>query len=515
MGKKTENLKASNAGEMVINLFGPGMTALHKAGLAGLWMTLKTLEKNNVQLNSGSWALTNTSVTLKWSGDPKTFFSSLFNESFKIDKNGLFHFPALGDPLNHSQHAVTLQEAILGTFLQHGLTRKSDPSQGPSGNLSIQRDNSTEIINYHKVNSYAHQKADNFKSDGENSIVGWLYPGGVVRHTGHSNTALEEPPERALALRFAPIGAIYFEVRARGGGVRPRYAIVLPEITDLGQYKLARETFLNYGTEKMFAAGSTDAAFRVLAELQANNLLQNISSTLCRVFSFGIIPWSKQQKTRVEVITVRADSQDVLKTYRLCQQFFRAEYRANKKYWDVPQMPELVAANLCAGKKWWEGFSDFVADVDRRKHVLYQEKGGLANMVENLQALPNGAERTFVMACHEAWRRRMGKLGEKARREGSSFEAQVGREFEKLRVSLSRCKNASALRETVTDFWARAGGGIKDLQEGWRDILPLLEERNWKKTRDLALLALASYKPQSKEEQDAFEKSESEEEEVS
>ena len=99
----------------------------------------------------------------------------------------------------------------------------------------------------------------------------------------------------------------------------------------------------------------------------------------------------------------------------------------------------------------------------------------------------------------------MGQIGEKARREGSSFPAQVNREFVRTRVAFSRCKNCAALRQAITEFWARAGGSIKPLQEGWGEVLILLDERNWQKARDLALLALASYRPATKEEADAME----------
>jgi CRISPR-associated protein Cas8a1/Csx13 len=101
----------------------------------------------------------------------------------------------------------------------------------------------------------------------------------------------------------------------------------------------------------------------------------------------------------------------------------------------------------------------------------------------------------------------MAQIGEKARRERSSFQDQVNREFTRLRVAFSRSKNAASLREVVTDFWAR-GGPTKPLQTGWRDVLGLLDEKNWRKAKDLALLALASYRPETKDEAEALETSE-------
>jgi CRISPR-associated protein Cas8a1/Csx13 len=111
-------------------------------------------------------------------------------------------------------------------------------------------------------------------------------------------------------------------------------------------------------------------------------------------------------------------------------------------------------------------------------------------------------ERRLVGACHEAWRRRLGELGERARRERLSFRDLAQREHERVRISFARCKNASMLRQTLTDFWARAGN-LRDLQEGWSDVLPFLQVR-WQDGRDLALLALASYRPATNEEESAL-----------
>lgn len=281
MGKKVKRSRPveSAGGEITINLFGPGMTALHKVGLGGLWMTLEALERESggqpgLPGIDGSWERTDTSVTLRWDGEAEVFFKALFERSFKIDKNGLIWFPALGDPMNNPHHAVILQEAMLGTFLQHGRTRKSDKAAEPKGSLMVTFDDTPLVIRFHKVTFYAHQKSDYSPQD-INPLAGWHFPGGAVRHTGlgQKSTALEEPPERALALRFCPVGAIYFEIRSRTGGIRPRYAIVLPEIHNLDTYSKARECFLRFGVQRLYASGTAEAGLRVLAELRAAHLV--------------------------------------------------------------------------------------------------------------------------------------------------------------------------------------------------------------------------------------------------
>ena len=124
-------------------------------------------------------------------------------------------------------------------------------------------------------------------------------------------------------------------------------------------------------------------------------------------------------------------------------------------------------------------------------------------MIENKETFPDGPERIFVLACHEAWRRRLGQIWDKVNHNQNLYNAQVDSEFTHARMAFSRCKNATSFREAVTDFWARSGGHLKSLQEGWHDVLTLLDETNWRKGRDLALLALVSYKPLTKEKTEA------------
>jgi CRISPR-associated protein Cas8a1/Csx13 len=503
------------ASGLTLNLFGPGMTALHKVGLAGLWMTLETFEKDPTVMGrlkkaGGSWERTETSVILNWTKEPKDFFESLFKESFKIDKKGFFWFPALGQPMSHPQHAVVLQEAILGTLLQHGQTRSADKSTDPKGYIPPEDDEALPVLKFHRVTWYAHQDA-RYSASQFNSLAGWAFPGGAVRHVGlgQNSTALEENPAGALALRYLPIGGIYFQIHRRGSGTRPRYSLVVIEVSNLKKYAEARKCFLHYGVKQLYAAGTSDAGMRVLAELQSAGLLQDVESRSCRVISFGTVPWSLQQKTRVEVFNVNAVSERDLRTFSTCRQLLFPKViklkpdkdqgdtiglRKDRTFWDIPQMPDLVSKNLSEGCRWWENFANFVADKITRDHVFKYERGGLKKMVQDKEMLPEGSERAFVLACQEALRRHMGR---KFARPGG---ADWGTEFEKVRVAIARCKNLASFRETITDFWSRGGllhkgkdTLLKTDALWWQEVLTLLNEKDWRKAKDLALLALASY----------------------
>jgi len=232
----------------------------------------------------------------------------------------------------------------------------------------------------------------------------------------------------------------------------------------------------------------------------------------CRVITYGTVPWSKQQRTRVSVLDIdrlapiAVRQFDVIRRALPVRRVERkasgtlavADSEATAEFWhDVPQVPELAAENLIAARPWWHGFAHFVSDRDRRDHVFRWEQEGLHKMVNDPQTMPEGPEHTFIRACHEAWRRRLGQLRDRAsgRATGQAldFQALASREYDKARVELSRCKTAAEFRRTITDFWAR-GGSQEELRQRWPAVLPyLVDDTKWALGRDLALLALASY----------------------
>lgn len=493
---------------LCVDLFAPGMTALHRVGLAGLAMTLQALEVDGAASSlrdTGDWQVDERGVTLKWTGDGKGFFDALIAASFRLTDSGLIWLPALGHPLEYPGHAVVLHNAVLGTFLQHTSTRGACKQKRP---FSVEVDEHIYTQTFLPLTWYKHQRV-NFDPSRPMPVAGWLHPGGTVRHVWASaQTSLSEEPSRALALLYAPVGAVYFQVHRSAVGIRPQCCVVLPAVADLRHYAEVRQCFLRQGVAQLQVSGAAEAAVRVLAELEARNLLRALGARSCSVMAFGTAPWSKQQKTRVQCFTVAAATRHSLRIYRAAAQALGprlvpskpdAETGEVRRWWAVPQVPDLVAQNAIEGAPWWKGFADLWdrmrqgAKPDQREWVLQSEKEGLKLMIGNT-ALLDGPEARLVGACQEAWRRRLGALSERATRQGLNFSDLAKREYERVRISFARCKSAAMLRQTLTDFWSRAGS-LPDLQEGWLEILPMLANR-WQETRDLALLALASYKGQ-------------------
>lgn len=556
----TRRRTAQTGGSLRISLFDPGMTAFHRVGLAGLWLTLHAVERDHPglkqELNAlgGAWTLSPHAVELTWSGDGKALFERLVKESFRLTPDGRFWFLGLGHPDTHQDLGTTLQAAMLDTFLQHGQTRSADPPKEPKGSLVLDVDDQAHTFRYRRVSAYAHQRAAReFRLERPNPIVGWLLPGGVVRHVAFSSaTELVEEPGPWLSLLYAPVGAIYFRVSERTRGIRPQFCLVVPELDNLEAYERARRLFLTTPVRNLVVAGAADAGLRVLAELEAADLLSTMTVARCHVIAFGIAPWSKQQRTRMDRFVVERADPGQLHLYRVAVQLLPPLLRRphaggsadategsgsagsgqrrgggrrrtdvavgasgmeeteeevqSGALWEISPVLDLMARNLADGQPWWRNITGVIRTPDawkqwrsyeltlarRQPRATRTSPKGVAAVVVQPNAFADPAQAAIVQACQEAWRRRLGALSARAKERGERFQDLAERERERLRIAFAHCKNADSLRAALVDFWSRAGP-IPTLQERWRDLLPYLGPERWQLTRDLALLALVSY----------------------
>jgi len=523
-------------GTLRISLYDPGMTLLHHVGLAGLWMTLEALEREYPEQTAamrnlgGFWQRERTAVKLWWDGDGKAFFNRLFTVSFRLTPDGRIWLPGIGHPDQSGDLGVTLQNALLNTYLQHGRHRCADSPNQPTGTLTLTIDETQVPVRYRKVAWYQHQRAANdFALDRPIRVKGWLFPGGAVRHSSYEDaTALTEPPERWLALLYAPVATFYFSVRRAGLAVRPSFCLVLTELDDLPTLATLRRALVPNPVKELVVSGGADAALRVLSAIEARHLQEHLRAARCQVITFGKVGWVQAQQIRIDVFDAEAVPADARRQYALLHQALPAilrpkavgrqqnsrrslrsenttsddaESEVTERYIVSPVL-DLAARNLVNGRSWWMGFARLLSDQLLRQQLkthlggLYQQQrqeGGLAAVVRNASAFTDPGAKAIVEACHEAWRRRLGQLSKEAKRGRFEFGTLVERERERWRVALASCRNLAALRATLMDFWSRAGAPIPVLQQHWQEILPYLTEARWQEARDLALLALVSY----------------------
>lgn len=535
--------------KMTLRLNAPGMTSLHKAGLAGLYMTLRTLEKqhtrwrreqaskdeNKAIIDGLKWMLTPKHVELEWDNAKlKDAFTELVNKSFWIDKEGFIRLAGLeSDKEPSPAHKHHLYTALLNSFLQFGPHRPTNTKRTLTYEVDDRR---FWIKEFAPIKDFRHRHAvaDFIEEDKEGQArfksaveaAGWLYPGGGQRHVAHNNTKLNEDAEQALALLFAPVGVVYFMLRSRSKGRKARLALLIPEISDLELYAEMREDLATQSVRELTASGASDAALRLLTMTEskrAGNQFAEMSVTpfLCRVVTFGIVSWNEKQKSRTSSYTVVSGEIKGLENYNRAMAIFpnrwqrSAEERNRKDEVVKPESyflttysaREFIADNIAHGNIWYHDLAGYMNAEEARKALTFEKKE-MAKMVKEAvfdTDKDTGSERLFVQICHESWRRRMGKLGDRARRENTNFNALVNKESERLRTSLARSKNADTLRETVVDFWARSGTNQHLQGDGLTKLLPMFDEKNWRKTRDLTLLALISYQPATPDEAAALE----------
>lgn len=520
-------------GRLTCELHRPGMTALHRVGLAGLYMTLDAFNrdedaKDELQAAGLEWRLEDRRVELEFNGEtPQAALSKLMESSFQLD-DGFFKLPGLERGMPPTlEHKLMLYQAMTGTFLQHGKTRTTDKSAKRTRLFEI--DNQTIRINdFAPITGYKHQTlAKDFLGKRNPwadhiQVSGPLYPGGAQRHTasGFTSTSLEEPPELAICLPFAVVGSVFFHISSRRIGGKARTALVLPAITSLRDYSKLRRTLAAKGVLALTAASPTDAALQLAVMTQGQELSEKLSGPI-RIMAFGTVPWSKQQKSRTAAYAVNPAQLPGMANYDLASRIFKNHWQVIPAKTDrkgnvkEPEHAfvrpftarEIIADNVANRRQWYAGFTEYMTNKETRISLQFERKE-LFEMTQKAEYdHPN--ERIFIQTCHEAWRRRLGRLGARAKEEGKSeqgrkmlFRRFAGNEYEKLRVALARCKNTETLRAVITDFWARAGS-LPSLHEDWSSVLPLLDS-DWRKARDLALLALASYQPSNADEDKAL-----------
>lgn len=483
---------------LTLGLFDPGMTSLHRVGLAGLYMTLRNLEAKKYS-ELGSWELESTRVHLHWKENPKALFEPLLKEAFGLSSEGAIQFAAhRAHPMGQAKRLL-VSSAVLDSFF--GL-RGQTCKLGSEEAIAISFDDKQVTYKSRPVKSYQHQQVSQlFSTDGEFkahvNLAGWALPGGGVRHVAFSaDTTLVATPGRFLLLLFSPAAALFFLInrRSNDGKFQRSVAIVLPQITDLEKYAKSFSHYLDAPAKRLYASGLGDAGLLGLASLNlfsSDGMAEELSVDSCAVISFSTVSFAKKQKRRTAVAQLRRVDRGKLRQFDMALRLLenRVINKPDGGYW-VATSPSrgLIAENIATGRPWFSDFWKLMCSGKLAKNLSFERKG-LSEMVDKA-SWPKEEDKLFVEAVHNALRNRYGALSgrAKARNEAPQFK----REFERIRTSLMRTKNRETLRAEIADLFAR-GGVNKVLQSNWDKVLGLFAGDDWQRARDLALLGLASY----------------------
>lgn len=481
-----------------LNLSDPGMTLLHRVGMAGLWMTLKQLEQlystPAERLGNLTWSLTPRSISLNWEGQDFSALDWLLKRSFQITQEGLISLTGLNFPELDIQTKIIIHLGITRTFLQHYQCFKSAGKE--SKLLTV--DGIKLVVEYKKAANYAHQHFAKYMCDKDGQllhepigIAGWLYPGAVVRHYAFKEqTKFEEKAEHTLALLFAPVACQYFILRSYTQAKKMQYALVVPEISDLEVYTARFWELGNLGYKHFHVSSLGDAGLRFLTYETTRELVKHNQAQRCQVISFGKVIWSKQQKTRTEIAVVEATEEVNFCYQRVASCFPESRVVEHKdgNFITTSMSRGIIADNLAKSLPWWSNFYIKTKNNNLFKQVFYENQG-IYNMIQNCEWNLD-AQKLFVKACHEALRRIYAKIYDKTKEDEY---AQIERENIRILSQLGRCTNAGNFREFISKLWGRAGH-LSILEEHWEELLSITTGMgDWKIARDLTFIAIASY----------------------
>lgn len=486
-----------------LTLNAPDLTTMHRAGMGGLWMTLKQLEHQFPTPASRpanlSWSLTDSSIALDWQGQDFEVLDWLLRQSFQINEKGLITLTGLAPASRILSHQIHFHQAIMTTFLRHNKFYKV----GKEASESVTIRNSKVIVKYKKIEWYVHQSFAQHLCDEIGQlyqeyiqIVSWLYPGATVRHARlEKYNKLEEKPEYALVLLFIPVICQYFILHSnsiKSDIQQPtKYIVVLPEVTNLEisaqrALSLCSLDYLNF-----HVASLGEAALEYYSLDQADSHFREV----CQVLVYEKINKNSKQRSLTEVKDVNVNVENI-STYQIARQEFqknRTFFGSTNFIFKVNYIRGIVADNLANCVLWWSNFWEI---LDRQyglkelaKELAYNRRG-LKAMIEQSEEMES--YKAFIQAFHEALRKIYAKIYSRTK-EGEV--PRIEREYERIRGEISRCYNDQSFRDFMSEFLARAGLNSA-LHTQWKEILPLIMESvSWQKGRNLALLALASYEP--------------------
>ncbi len=518
---------------LTCDLFAPGMTPLHRAGLGGLVSTLRWIDKRppNRDRLLGQWTIDERSVTLSWEeAGAKLFFDRLFSLAFQIQE-GMIYLPGqygeLAPPL---EVRAALHDGLLLSFYAHGPTSRGSETTIEN---TYEVDNKPVSYRYLPLSWYKHQNTEGYGKGKDGStlavdsliepigLTSALFPGAIQRHAAHSTSQVAQSAELVLPLLFAPVGTI--ALRAGGRKVndrgsrkfKPGAALLIPDLNTLSEVEYFFSTVIPRNARDCQIANVADAALQVELRLRSRNLLDPETLSALRCVWCCPTDWNSRLQPPSAVIEVMTDATDIaLNQFEIAMAALVPPLpRQNKKgeyFWPKSYARPLIAENLASGRPWYAGFTRLMTAQDEStknprpiRDALKFERGGLRTMTKEIQWDYPGEE-VIVRAVHEAMRCRYGRIAAENTQNQGAMKNRMTREYERQRLAFVGAKTADALRHALADLWSRAGSnGV--LREAWPQVLPLLSSEKWQLTRDLALIALASYQGKEQENVDLTE----------
>lgn len=471
--------------EFTLSIFNPNTLLPHRAGIAGLALSLSVLPQEDAPL---TWEVTDDTVKLAWQSSDYEAVKWLLDRTYQVTSDGYLEVPALK---LDAQGQYTFTQGVLSTFLQHSQQRKLDAPVTRSFTIDEgQPEIKIEVrplLNCY----YTEDIKEAFNSKGafkkEISLKGHHLPGLVECF---ANGAYQESPEGFLALLFLPIACSYYKLPAQavGGKLAARSAVVIPNVTHLTHWVRSRQnlsgrTYRDFPYRDFRSSGAGESALHFLLQERTIEDAQQFRVDYCEVYQLGKQVWDANQSYLKQAVYRVQVSDAVLELYDIARQLFPAQVRQTDKgetWLAISKILPWVCDNLVAAKPWYRGFFEF-----RKRNGVYERKG-LVKMTEYL----NAEEQVLFDAVQGAFSKYLSGQIKQAEKQGRKPD--YGQVTDKVIYRMQRPSTqqefATALVDFLSQFRSKAGQGVGSQIYHW-----IHREANWRQARDLTLLAIATY----------------------
>ncbi len=462
--------------QFTLSLFDPNTLLPHRAGIAGLAMALSDINPENALIK---WDIGEDAVYLNWKCSDKEALEWLVQQTYEIQDGLLVARSLKLSP----QGKYAFSQGVVSTFLQHSKQRTLEKT--PALIPIVVEDNQPEIIlSLRKLIDcyYLRELKGVFNSKGKfNSAIpikGHHLPGLVECFV---NGEYQESPTGFIALLFLPLACSYYLM------MNGRYALVIPEVTNLIAWITRRQKQGSRSYKDFRSPSAGEAGLRLLLEEQTISDLNRYKVDYCEVYQLGKQPWDNNQSGLKQGVYRIHASARILAIYQNAVALFDAKVRVTDKgqsWFALSKVLPWIAENLVAGRAWYSGFYEF-----RKGNDIYERKG-LVSMTENFL---QQHERNLFEAVQGAFRVYLSGQNKQAKRQGRPLD--YGQVTDKVIYRLQRPNTqqefATALVDFLSQFRSKSARGVG------KEIYAWIHGTEWRKARDLSLLAVATYKSQA------------------
>lgn len=507
-----------------LSIFDPNTLLPHRAGIAGLALALSDLDPTDAPM---AWEVNEDTVSLSWDCSDKEAITWLMQQTYQQDK-GLLISPSLA---LSQQGKFTFSQGVLSTFLQHFQQKSfvedlNKPKKGKkkfyitqSVSLSVDPDKPDVTQVYTMLE-------DCYYLNWDQKDLNVVFNKGSFRPTikikGHHlpglvecyvNGEYEDSPSGFIALLFLPLACSYFQlpsvkVKSADGKAKliPTYSIVIPEIRQLTTWVHRRKMLSGIIYRDFRASSGGESGLRFLLQEKLNDSFSSYRVNYCEVYRLGSQPWDKNQSGLKQSVYRVSANEETLDIYQIASQYL-PPIRLKVKEQNKPQILNYhalawIADNLISGKSWYTDFFVFSkiktekeviqTDGSKKKIQIYKyERKGLIAMTSHLQPY----EQTLFDSVQGAFSVYLVGQSKQANKQGRPLDyVQVtDKVIHRLQRPSTQQEFATALVDFLSQFRSKAARGLG------REIYAWIHGEEWRKARDLTMLAIATYQSKKKD----------------